>query len=149
MDNILSIVSLVVTIIFGIIAMYQAWRYNKDSEKISSDTKYMLVNQIRMLNQIEKKLKSENKSGIIDMSKDTIRFHKLSTFDNKKSEEILNEIKHLKIKSMYINNISNFLKGNKIDYECDFVGLVGTDGIFEIYQLYTKLIKYDIVVEIA
>lgn len=128
--------------------MYQAWRYNKDSEKISSDTKYMLVNQIRMLNQIEKKLKSENKSGIIDMSKDAIRFHKLSTFDKKKSEEILNEIKHLKIKRVFIDGIEDFLKGDKIDYRCNFVYKADTDGTFAISQLYMILLEYNVLVEI-
>lgn len=42
--NILSLISFIVTVILGSGAIYQSWRYNKDAEKISSDTKYMLVN---------------------------------------------------------------------------------------------------------
>lgn len=73
--DVLSLISFIVTVILGGGAIYQSWRYNKDAEKISSDTKYMLVNQIRLLNEMEKKLRKEDENGVIDMSKDELRLH--------------------------------------------------------------------------
>ena len=39
MNNVLSIISLIITIVLGLGAVIQSWKYNKDSEKISNDTK--------------------------------------------------------------------------------------------------------------
>ena len=101
--NILSLISFIVTVILGSGAIYQSWRYNKDAEKISSDTKYMLVNQIRLLNEMEKKFKKENENGVIDMSKDELRLHKLSTFDVTDIENIMEEVRQLTIKRVFID----------------------------------------------
>ena len=146
--NILSLISFIVTVILGSGAIYQSWMYNKDAEKISSDTKYMLVNQIRLLNEMEKKFKKENENGVIDMSKDELRLHKLSTFDVTDIENIMEEVRQLTIKRVFIDKINDFLKSNKIDYKCSFVNKANVDVNFTISQLYTILLKYNVLVEI-
>lgn len=146
--DILSLISFIVTVILGGGAIYQSWRYNKDAEKISSDTKYMLVNQIRLLNEMEKKFKKENENGVIDMSKDELILHKLSTFNEKDIENIMKEVRQLTIKRVFIDKINDFLKSNKIDYKCSFVNKANVDGNFTISQLYTILLKYNVLVEI-
>lgn len=108
--NILSLISFIVTVILGSGAIYQSWMYNKDAEKISSDTKYMLVNQIRLLNEMEKKFKKENENGVIDMSKDELRLHKLSTFDVTDIENIMEEVRQLTIKRVFIDKINDIFK---------------------------------------
>ena len=146
--NILSLISFIVTVILGSGAIYQSWMYNKDAEKISSDTKYMLVNQIRLLNEMEKKFKKENENGVIDMSKDELRLHKLSTFDVTDIENIMEEVRQLTIKRVFIDKINDFLKSNKIDYKFSFFNKANVDGNFTISQLYTILLKYNVLVEI-
>lgn len=56
-SDVLAIISLIITIILGGGAMYQSWRYNKDTGKIAADTKYMLVRQITLINDMCKELK--------------------------------------------------------------------------------------------
>ena len=146
--DVLSLISFIVTVILGGGAIYQSWRYNKDAEKISSDTQYMLVNQIRLLNEMEKKLRKEDENGVIDMSKDELRLHKLSTFNGTDIENIMEEVRQLTIKRVFIDEINNFLKSNKIDYKCSFVNKANVDGNFTISQLYTILLKYNVLVEI-
>ena len=116
--DVLSLISFIVTVILGGGAIYQSWRYNKDAEKISSDTKYMLVNQIRLLNEMEKKLRKEDENWVIDMSKDELRLHKLSTFNGTDIENIMEEVKQLTIKRVFIDEINKHQYLNK--YYCNF-----------------------------
>ena len=84
----------------------------------------------------------------IDMSKDELRLHKLSTFNGTDIENIMKEVRQLTIKRVFIDEINNFLKSNKIDYKCSFVNKANVDGNFTISQLYTILLKYNVLVEI-
>ena len=117
----LSIISLAVTIALGVGAIIQSCKYNKDSEKINTDTKYMLVQQIKMLNEIDKALSANcSKSGVLDFSKDKISFHKLSMFNKADIGNIKNAIRHLKIKGKFLDSIEEYLESNEIDYQCNF-----------------------------
>lgn len=147
-SDVLAIISLIITIILGGGAMYQSWRYNKDTGKIVADTKYMLVRQITLINDMCKELKKERTPMSIDLSKDTFKLHKLSTFKNKDIDKIMAIINHLSIKQVFVDGIRKFLESNEIDYECNFRGEALADEKIELSHLYEMLLEYNLLVEI-
>ena len=84
----------------------------------------------------------------IDLSKDTFKLHKLSTFQNKDIDKIMAIINHLSIKQVFIDGIRKFLESNEIDYECNFRGEALADEKIELSHLYGMLLEYDLLVEI-
>lgn len=146
----LSIISLVITILLGGYAIYQSWKYNKDAEKISADTKYMLIQQIRILNELDKGISvSSPQKGILDLSKDKIKFHKLSKFSKSDIDKIKDAINHLSIKGRFLMEIENFLKSDKLEYQCNFWGKADTDKAVSIEELYAVLLEYNILISIV
>lgn len=145
----LSIVSLIFTIILGIGAVIQSWKYNKTSEKISNDTKYMLIKQIKLLNYIEGILKDEQKnSKVVNMSKDMIHFHKLSLYRKKDADKIMEILNYLSIKKQFLDGIEIFLKSEKQDYCCNFRGKARGDDAIDITEIYSKLLARNLFIEI-
>ena len=147
-SDVLSIVSLIITVILGGGAMYQSWKYNKDTEKIAEDTKYMLVHEITLINDMCKELKKEDTPMIIDLSKDKFKLHKLSTFKKRDIDKIMEIINHLSIKPIFVEKIRKFLESNEIEYECNFRGKALADEKIELSRLYEMLLKYNLLVEI-
>ena len=62
-SDVLSIVSLIITVILGGGAMYQSWKYNKDTEKIAEDTErdnYMTAEEAKAYGLIDEIVESRN-----------------------------------------------------------------------------------------
>lgn len=148
--DMLSVISLIVTIILGGYAIYQSWKYNKDSEKINEDTKYMIIQQIRMLNELDKNISaSSSDKGIYNLKKDEIKFHKLSKFSKSDIGRIKDAISHLKIKGVFLKKVEDYLNGDNTDYQCNFWSKAEADGEVSIEELYAILLKYNILISIV
>lgn len=149
LENIISYILSLVSIILGIVAIAQAIRYNKDTNKLSSDIKYMLVQQIRMLNEVDRALKKANTNpGIIDMSKDIIVMHKLSSFRKSDVAPIMEEVRHLAIKRRFLSSMEEFLKSERVDFQCDFFCKAAGDEEVSIESIYMLLLQHNIVVSV-
>lgn len=149
MENILAIVSLIVTIILGGGAMIQSWRYNELSNKIVKDMKLMIVQQIKLTNELNKRLCEQGREqNIIDMSKDGIRLHKLATFKKKDIDKIMEQLNHLAIKRNFLEKIEEFLKGDEDSCKYNFRGKAKSDSQVDISELYEILLKYNVLISI-
>ena len=65
--DLVTLVSLIVgvaSLLFGGYAILQSYKYNKESEKLNSDTKYLLLNLMKVNDRIIRSLnKKESESG--------------------------------------------------------------------------------------
>lgn len=142
-------ISLCVTIVLGIGAMCQSWRYNRDTDKVSKDIKYMLVEQFRLLNEIKGNIQILSKNPkTIRLSKDEIALHKLCKFNKKDVPKIMDKIEHLSIKRRFINNIGEFLESEDINCKHNFIGEAASDGQVNIEELYAILLEYNVLLSI-
>lgn len=141
-SDILAILSLVL----GAIAIVQSWKYNKSSGKIAKDMSFMLVQQVRLLNQLEKNVTSKNnKQVFLNLSKDEIELHKLCGFKKCDIPSIMEYINQLNIKERFKQKIEGFLKSTDVNYKCDFWGKAKSDGDINIVELYEILLKYNVI----
>lgn len=147
--DILSIISLAVTIILGGYAVHQSWKYNKDTEKIFSDIKYMLVQQTRLLNELEKGVSIVSKKVMVmDLSKDEIELHKLCVFNKNDIPQIMDAIKHLSIKNQFLKKIESFLNSDDTTCRHNFRGKADCDEEVSIEELYAILLEYNVLMSI-
>lgn len=149
-QDLLSIISLVVTIILGVGAIIQSKHYNKVSDKINADMQYINTQQVELLDEIEKTLMHYTRdTSKLRLTKDEIHLHKLSTFRKNDVDEIMKKIDHLSIKGRFKNKIEEFLKSNHTDYECNFWGEAKSDGEINIKEFYSILLEYGIHMHIS
>lgn len=145
----LSRVSLWVTIILGGYAIIQSWMYNRDSEKISKDIKYMLVEQIKLLNETQRDIRTAaKKPETLDLGKDEIELHKLCKFRKRDIDRIMDKINHLSIKSRFLKDIEAFLKSNDTECRHNFWGKAESDEEINIEELYAILLEYNVMLSI-
>jgi len=162
--TILSIVLSVVSIVLGMVSIVlsiilgrksfkqgdeaarQAKELNDDTKKALSDIKFMGVQQIKLLNSMEKGLHDWDKSGhkLLNLAKDEIELHKLSTYDDKNAELIMDRINHLSIKGQFKKKIEEFLQGNEKDGRYHFWGKAEGDDEINFEELYATLLEYSI-----
>lgn len=137
----------ILSILLGMVALIQSWKYNKDSGKIMRDVKMLLFQQRLMAERIDKNINVlPVEQSSINMEKDRLFLHKMCTYNSKDAEYIMDILKHLKIKKRFIKGIREFLIGKGIDYECDFFYKAESDESIDISRLYEDLLKYNILV---
>lgn len=153
-DDMITIISFIVSILsifIGIGAIVQAKRYNDSSERINKDTKVMLNTQIRSLEVLQKKIVRDQllASNMINMSKDEFFIYKLSNFDKKNINLILELFNNIHIKSKTYQYIKAFLEDNcKICYNFDFYYEAKTKDGKDIKRIEDELFKYGILIKI-
>lgn len=135
-SDILAILSL----FLGAIALVQSWKYNKSSGAIAKDTSFMLVQQVILLNQLER-----NSITHDDEQKDEIKLHKLCEFKKHDIPCIMKYVNQLNIKKNFKRGIEEFLKSKEADYKCDFWGEAQSNGEIDIPELYELLLKYNVI----
>lgn len=147
MNNCLSVISLVFTLLFGGAALLQALLYNKNSAKLTRDMQYMMMQQLSLINDMQKyTIKHKDNIGKLDLSKDVIILHKMSLFHNKNTDAIMDKLNHLSIKRVFLENIRTFLEGKEIEYRCSFRGKAESDGIIDMREMYSILFEYGVIV---
>ena len=93
-----SFCRIILSLVLGAIALVQSWKYNKSSGKIAKDMSFMLVQQVRLLNRLEKNVTSKNnKQVFLNLSKDEIELHKLCDFKKCDIPLIMEYINQLKM----------------------------------------------------
>lgn len=149
-SDFISILSLIITIILGVCALWQAKRYNDASGKINNDTKYMMLQQIYLINELQKSynLGTYESHRKLRLEKDRICLHKLNSYNKKNSNSIMQEIHKLSIKERFMPGINNFLTCDEIDYSCNFWGKAEfkENSDINFMEFYSILLKYDILV---
>lgn len=144
MSSILAILS----IVLGIIAIFQSIIYDKRSKKNLDDINFVLGMQIRMINLFEKNfrnvIRSQNK-GKVYLSKDSLSLYKLSSFREKDVQDIMNIINTLAVKEVFKNKIYKFLQSEDRYVNVNFFGSAMAHGNIDINNIYENLLKYNIV----
>lgn len=144
-DNI-SYILAILSILLGGVALIQSWKYNRDSGKIVKDTRFMLVQQVILLNELKKNaITDKHNQNVVDLSKDRIKLHKLCGFKKQNIQTIMEYINQLVIKKKFKEEIETFLKSTKVDYTCNFWGKAQSNGDVNIAKLYEILLKYNVI----
>ncbi len=143
--GVVSIILSLYSIISGIKSVKRAEEIHNDAMKMMDDMKFMTVQQIKLSNELEKELIAQKRgSNIICLNKDEIQLHKLSIFDKKHVDKIIEEIEKLSIKKVFLKKIKDFLEGDESNYECNFWGKVQGSDEINISKLYSILLGYNV-----
>lgn len=134
----------ILSIVLGIVALTQSWKYNRDSGKIAKDTSFMLVQQVILLNELKKNAIGDK--NILNLSKDEIMLHKLYGFKKRNIPIIMEYINKLVIKKKFKEEIEKFLRGKKeVNFKCNFFYEAQSNGDVNIAELYEILLRYNVV----
>ena len=137
----------ILSIVLGIVALTQSWKYNRDSGKIAKDTSFMLVQQVILLNELKKNAIGDKRDqNILNLSKDGIMLHKLYGFKKRNIPIIMEYINKLVIKKKFKEEIEKFLRGKKeVNFKCNFFNEAQSNGDVNIAELYKILQRYNVV----
>lgn len=132
--NIISLISAVISIAVGLYAVYQSYKYNKESDKLNNDTYEIMMHElayndviIRNLRQLANTVNSSDEiafDDVIGFRKDSFELVKLSHYDPSNKEAILSELDKLRVKKSSIKYLDNFLsdktrKRCEVNFFCD------------------------------
>lgn len=149
--TVISFFASLISIIVGVCAIIQAIRYNNSTQKINKDTEMMLNTQIRSLENIQKKIvrNQSPKPGTISLAKDEFFIYKLSNFDKRNIDLILELFNNLRIKNNTYKSIAEFLEDkDRIAYNLDFYYEAKTRDGQDIERVEKKLFEYGILMKI-
>lgn len=167
-SNISTILSIVLGIVSIILAIYsiidskksgeqartfyeESKIFNEETRKALSDVKFISVQQVKVMDYIQKKMYSTEKasSDILNLSKDKIELQKLSMFNQDDIEDIMKTLSHLNIKKKLLKGVEDFLKGDKSTYKCNFRSAAEGDDEIDIVKAYDILLEHNLYVHIA
>lgn len=162
MENVLAIVSLIITILFGCITVFQAIKYNNDTEKKNREFENLMSEQQRLVNKqimMQRILMSElcklQGKPVVTLKKDAVIMRKTDKFQHNKLEDIIQELRKLPIREKYIKSLeTNFMASeesneeeyckDEIRWECVFESF---DSINKFYEVQIQLLKYGIIIK--
>lgn len=150
-QSVLTVVSLILSVFSIILAIWatrQAKQYNDDTGKILQDNEYIMLQQIKFLNEMQKNLNEINRTpGKVQLGKDKIILHKLSNYKKSDTDKAMDVIEKLSIKKKFKDDIKVYLESERIDYEGNFYGEASGDILIE--KIYSLLLNCNIVVSVS
>ena len=160
MENLLSIVSLIV----GIGALIQAYRYQRSANEVNKRTKQIqkyietVLNHSNLINMYmflsirdmakDIKVISTNKNAPLSLKKDTITFSKgidYSKDNSEKCKQIIFESNLMKYK-LNINSVTEFLNNDEQTLKIPLKFELGKEDIEQFMSMSAELLEYDICV---
>lgn len=158
--NIISFISAVISIAVGLYAVYQSYKYNKESDKLNNDTYEIMMHEleyndviIRNLRQLANTVNSSEEiafDDIINFRKDSFELVKLSHYDSANKEAILSELEKLKIKKKSIEQIADFLSDkNRKRFEVNFFCDAERNDAEDFSKIYRVLARYYLLIHIS
>lgn len=149
--SLMSFILSILSIFVGIMAILQAKRYNDSSKKINDDTRMLITLQTRVLEDIQKEVVRNNSTtfGKINLKRDEFYLYKLSGFNGKNNDEILEIIKNLRIKNHSYQFVKKFLEDkSRIKTKVDFYNFAETYEGRDIKEVQNELEKYNLFLQI-
>ena len=150
----------VISIAVGLYAVYQSYKYNKESDKLNNDTYEIMMHEleyndviIRNLRQLANTVNSSEEiafDDIINCRKDSFELVKLSHYDSANKEAILSELEKLKIKKKSIEQIADFLSDkNRKRFEVNFFCDAERNDAEDFSKIYRVLARYYLLIHIS
>lgn len=154
--SVISLVAGVVSLVLGVSALLQAKRYNDASAKLNvqtentlSDMQKMLAFNMRAVCELQQRMpKRELPPNTVDLQKDSIKFHKLTTFNKEKSAEVMKLLGELSIKKKTLEDLQTFVLSDDTDYSTHFYASARTIDKIRLDVIVAELIKYGLIVDI-
>lgn len=152
--DLVTLVSLIVgvaSLLFGGYAILQSYKYNKESEKLNSDTKQLLLNLMKVNDRIIRSLngkESENGSKIC-LQKEGFQLRKLSSYKKENEKKIIQELGALSVRQSALNYIEGFLTDdNRKECNVNFYSKAKYRDGADLSKIYEIMLEYDILIDV-
>lgn len=146
----------IVSIILAVISIWYAIKCNNASNKVNKQTsdmlldiQYMMSFSLRADCEIQRHLnRPAYNNGIVHLEKDSVKLHKLSTYNKDRVKEIMDLLSKLSIKRNILQELQNFIENDEIDYSANFFSSAETVDKSRLDTIVAELIKYGLLIDI-